>query len=139
MRSIDTTEPASGADQLNVRRSNLGLVLRRPLPVLLGVVAQYVIMPLVAVLVVTVLSLPPALAAGVLGQVHGVESVRGELLPPRRQLAGRERVERGTGLVDGRVPGGELGDRVGELFLLGGDCQGHSSQLSRPRMRAALP
>lgn len=29
MRSIDTTEPASGADQLNVRRSNLGLVLRR--------------------------------------------------------------------------------------------------------------
>ena len=51
---------------LTLRPVDFGLVLRRPLPVLLGVVAQYVIMPLVAVLVVTVLSLPPALAAGVI-------------------------------------------------------------------------
>lgn len=51
---------------LTLRPVAFGLVLRRPLPVLLGVVAQYVIMPLVAVLVVTVLSLPPALAAGVI-------------------------------------------------------------------------
>ncbi|MFX4285976.1 bile acid:sodium symporter family protein [Janibacter sp. G349] len=51
---------------LTLRPVDFGLVLRRPLPVLLGVVAQYVIMPLVAVLVVTVLSLPPELAAGVI-------------------------------------------------------------------------
>lgn len=51
---------------LTLRPVDFGLVLRRPLPVLLGVVAQYVIMPLVAVVVVTVLSLPPALAAGVI-------------------------------------------------------------------------
>ena len=38
---------------LTLRPVDFGLVLRRPLPVLLGVVAQYVIMPLVSVLVVT--------------------------------------------------------------------------------------
>ncbi|MFC0672468.1 bile acid:sodium symporter family protein [Brachybacterium hainanense] len=42
------------------------LVARRPLPVLLGVVAQYVIMPLVGLGVSFALQLPPELAAGVI-------------------------------------------------------------------------
>lgn len=42
------------------------LVLTRPWPILIGVVAQYVIMPLVGVLVAWVLQLPPELAAGVI-------------------------------------------------------------------------
>ncbi|WP_311776722.1 bile acid:sodium symporter family protein [Trueperella abortisuis] len=42
------------------------LVIARPLPVLLGVLAQYVIMPLVAIALVKVLSLPPAIAVGVI-------------------------------------------------------------------------
>src|SRR5699024_1153547 len=50
---------------LTLRPADFALVVRRPLPVLLGVGAQYVIMPLVALLVATVLGLPPALAAGV--------------------------------------------------------------------------
>ena len=50
---------------LTLRPVDFALVVRRPLPVLLGVGAQYVIMPLVALLVATVLGLPPELAAGV--------------------------------------------------------------------------
>lgn len=42
------------------------LVFTRPLPILLGVVAQYVIMPALAVLIVTVLRLPDAIAVGVI-------------------------------------------------------------------------
>ena len=42
------------------------LVLTRPWPILIGVVAQYVIMPLIGVLVAWVLQLPPELAAGVI-------------------------------------------------------------------------
>lgn len=42
------------------------LVLTRPWPIAIGVVAQYVIMPLVGVLVAFVLQLPPDLAAGVI-------------------------------------------------------------------------
>lgn len=42
------------------------LVLTRPWPIALGVIAQYVIMPLVGVLVAWVLQLPPDLAAGVI-------------------------------------------------------------------------
>lgn len=51
---------------LTLRPADFALVVRRPLPVVLGVVAQYVIMPLTALLVVTVLGLPPELAAGVI-------------------------------------------------------------------------
>ena len=51
---------------LTLRPADFALVVRRPLPILLGVAAQYVIMPLVALLVVTVLGLPPELAAGVI-------------------------------------------------------------------------
>ncbi|MBD4501718.1 bile acid:sodium symporter family protein, partial [Xanthomonas citri pv. citri] len=43
-----------------------GLVARRPLPVLLGVVAQYAIVLLLGLGVAVVLQLPPELAAGVI-------------------------------------------------------------------------
>ncbi|AGF73140.1 bile acid:sodium symporter family protein [Corynebacterium halotolerans] len=48
-------------------------IARRPLPVLLGVIAQFVIMPLSAILVARVLGLNPALAVGLLmlGSVPG--------------------------------------------------------------------
>ena len=42
------------------------LVLTRPWPIAIGVVAQYVIMPIVGVLVAFLLQLPPDLAAGVI-------------------------------------------------------------------------
>ncbi|MGO1950179.1 MAG: bile acid:sodium symporter family protein [Mycobacteriaceae bacterium] len=42
------------------------MVIKRPLPVLIGVVAQFVIMPLTALLVVWVLGLSSAIAAGVI-------------------------------------------------------------------------
>lgn len=42
------------------------LVVKRPLPVLLGVVAQYVIMPLLGWAIAAVLGLPPELAVGVI-------------------------------------------------------------------------
>lgn len=42
------------------------LVVKRPLPVLLGVVAQYVIMPGIAVALVFIFQLPPELAIGVI-------------------------------------------------------------------------
>lgn len=51
---------------LTLRPVDFALVVRRPLPVLLGVVAQYVVMPLTALVVVTVLQLPAELAAGVI-------------------------------------------------------------------------
>ncbi|MCK2199290.1 bile acid:sodium symporter family protein [Corynebacterium callunae] len=49
------------------------MVLKRPLPVFIGVVAQFVIMPLLAVLVAKILNLNPALAVGLLmlGSVPG--------------------------------------------------------------------
>lgn len=45
---------------------DFALVAKRPLPILLGVVAQYVIMPLLGLGVAFALDLPPALAAGVI-------------------------------------------------------------------------
>ncbi|MGJ5591373.1 bile acid:sodium symporter family protein [Micrococcus lylae] len=42
------------------------LVFKRPLPILLGVVAQYAIMPLLGLGVALILELPPELAAGVI-------------------------------------------------------------------------
>jgi bile acid:Na+ symporter, BASS family len=51
---------------LTLRPVDFALVLKRPLPVIIGVVAQFVIMPLVALLVVFLLQLPPAIAAGVI-------------------------------------------------------------------------
>ena len=51
---------------LTLTLPDFALVARRPLPVLLGVVAQYVIMPLVGLGVSVLLQLPPELAAGVI-------------------------------------------------------------------------
>ncbi|AKE39006.1 Putative Na+-dependent transporter [Corynebacterium camporealensis] len=51
---------------LTLRPIDFALVAKRPLPVLIGVVAQFVIMPLVALLVVTILNLPAEIAAGVI-------------------------------------------------------------------------
>ncbi|WP_288832530.1 bile acid:sodium symporter family protein [uncultured Corynebacterium sp.] len=45
---------------------DFALVAKRPLPVVIGVIAQFVIMPLVAVFVTWILRLPPELAAGVI-------------------------------------------------------------------------
>jgi len=51
---------------LTLTLPDFALVVRKPLPVLLGVVAQYVIMPLLGLGVSVLLQLPPALAAGVI-------------------------------------------------------------------------
>ena len=45
---------------------DFALVVKRPLPILLGVVAQYVIMPAIAVALVFIFQLPPELAVGVI-------------------------------------------------------------------------
>lgn len=45
---------------------DFALVVRRPLPVVLGVVAQFVLMPLIALAVAAVMDLPDAVAAGVI-------------------------------------------------------------------------
>ena len=51
---------------LTLTLPDFALVVRQPLPVLLGVVAQYVIMPLLGLGISLLLQLPPALAAGVI-------------------------------------------------------------------------
>lgn len=51
---------------LTLTLPDFALVVRKPLPVLLGVVAQYVIMPLLGLGISMLLQLPPALAAGVI-------------------------------------------------------------------------
>lgn len=51
---------------LTLRPADFALVVKRPMPVIMGVIAQFVIMPLAAVLVVWLLSLPAEVAAGVI-------------------------------------------------------------------------
>lgn len=51
---------------LTLTLPDFALVIRKPLPVLLGVVAQYLIMPLLGLGISLLLQLPPALAAGVI-------------------------------------------------------------------------
>lgn len=51
---------------LTLRPVDFALVAKRPVPIAVGVAAQYVIMPLLAVLVSWALRLPPELAAGVI-------------------------------------------------------------------------
>ena len=51
---------------LTLTLPDFALVVRKPLPVLLGVVAQYLIMPLLGLGISLLLQLPPALAAGVI-------------------------------------------------------------------------
>ncbi|MCL7748459.1 bile acid:sodium symporter family protein [Halalkalibacter alkaliphilus] len=49
---------------LTLRLSDFGVVLKKPIPVIIGVIAQFVIMPLVAFGLAIALNLPPELAAG---------------------------------------------------------------------------
>lgn len=51
---------------LTLRWQDFAFVLKRPLPVFIGVLAQFVIMPLLAVIITWLLRLPPELAAGVI-------------------------------------------------------------------------
>ncbi|MBD7993961.1 bile acid:sodium symporter family protein [Arthrobacter sp. Sa2CUA1] len=51
---------------LTLTLPDFALVIRQPLPVLLGVVAQFVIMPLLGLGIAWALALPPELAAGVI-------------------------------------------------------------------------
>ncbi|HIW92286.1 MAG TPA: bile acid:sodium symporter family protein [Candidatus Corynebacterium avicola] len=51
---------------LTLKPNDFALVVKRPLPVVIGVIAQFVIMPLTALFVVWVLGLPSAIAAGVI-------------------------------------------------------------------------
>ena len=51
---------------LTLKASDFALIAKRPLPVLIGVIAQFVIMPLIALLVTWILRLPPELAVGVI-------------------------------------------------------------------------
>ncbi|MDT8862171.1 bile acid:sodium symporter family protein [Alkalihalobacillus sp. MEB130] len=49
---------------LTLKLSDFGVVLKKPVPVVIGVIAQFVIMPLVAFGIAIALNLPPELAAG---------------------------------------------------------------------------
>lgn len=51
---------------LTLRPVDFALVVKRPVPILVGVAAQYVVMPLLALFVAWLLNLPPELAAGVI-------------------------------------------------------------------------
>ncbi|MDK7163207.1 MULTISPECIES: bile acid:sodium symporter family protein [unclassified Winkia] len=51
---------------LTLKPADFVLVAKRPLPVLIGVVSQYVVMPLLAVVLVWVMQLPAEVAAGVI-------------------------------------------------------------------------
>lgn len=51
---------------LTLKLADFRLVFTRPLPVIVGVIAQYVVMSALAVLVTWVLQLPPEIAAGVI-------------------------------------------------------------------------
>ncbi|WP_188455769.1 bile acid:sodium symporter family protein [Virgibacillus oceani] len=49
---------------LTLKLSDFKIVFRKPVPVIIGVIAQFVIMPLVAFCIAKLLNLPPELAAG---------------------------------------------------------------------------
>ena len=51
---------------LTLRPVDFALVAKRPVPIVVGVAAQYIVMPLLAVFVSWLLQLPPELAAGVI-------------------------------------------------------------------------
>ncbi|GAB3795655.1 bile acid:sodium symporter family protein [Virgibacillus kimchii] len=58
---------------LTLKAVDFKLILTKPLPVFVGVAAQFVIMPLIAFVIAYLLNLPPAIAAGLvlLGSVPG--------------------------------------------------------------------
>lgn len=51
---------------LTLKVADFAFIAKKPLPVLIGVVAQFVIMPLLAVMITKLLNLPPEIAAGVI-------------------------------------------------------------------------
>ncbi len=51
---------------MNIKPVDLKLVLTKPIPVLIGVLIQFSIMPLIAYGIATLLQLPPMLAAGII-------------------------------------------------------------------------
>lgn len=51
---------------LTLKVSDFAVIAKRPTPVIIGVIAQFVIMPLLALLVTWLLKLPPEIAAGVI-------------------------------------------------------------------------
>ncbi|WP_088103311.1 bile acid:sodium symporter family protein [Halalkalibacter urbisdiaboli] len=51
---------------LTMKPTDFSVVAKRPVPVLIGVIAQFVIMPLVAYLLAIILQLPPELAVGLI-------------------------------------------------------------------------
>lgn len=51
---------------LTLKVSDFAVIAKRPTPVIIGVIAQFVIMPLLALLVTWLLRLPPEIAAGVI-------------------------------------------------------------------------
>ncbi|MCP1387280.1 bile acid:sodium symporter family protein [Corynebacterium sp. TA-R-1] len=51
---------------LTLKVQDFAVIAKKPLPVVIGVIAQFVIMPLIAVLVTWLLRLPPEIAAGVI-------------------------------------------------------------------------
>lgn len=59
---------------LTLKAVDFKLILTNPLPVIIGVCAQYIIMPLTAFLIAYIMNLPAELAAGLvlLGSVPGV-------------------------------------------------------------------
>ncbi|WP_449355248.1 bile acid:sodium symporter family protein [Virgibacillus natechei] len=58
---------------LTMKPTDFKLVLTKPIPVIIGVILQFTIMPLLAFGIATLLNLPPALAAGIIlvGSVPG--------------------------------------------------------------------
>lgn len=51
---------------LTLKVADFAIIAKRPMPVLIGVIAQFVIMPVLAVLITWLLKLPPEIAAGVI-------------------------------------------------------------------------
>ena len=51
---------------LTLKVADFAIIAKRPMPVLIGVIAQFVIMPVLAVLITWMLKLPPEIAAGVI-------------------------------------------------------------------------
>ena len=51
---------------LTLKVQDFAVIAKKPLPVIIGVIAQFVIMPLLALLVTWLLNLPPEIAAGVI-------------------------------------------------------------------------
>ena len=76
---------------LTLTPPDFAIIAKRPIPVVIGVIAQYGVMPLLGLLVASVLGLPAALAAGVIlvGSARVVR--RPTLCPTSRRGTSRSR------------------------------------------------